>query len=231
MSARRILGATTAASAALPHCACVVLTAIIALPSRPGTSECHAAQTPRAACRILACLSDVLVAFQFSLFMTEAILLFSPHGSPLRTLPHKTKARSHWILQCLCVSCAALGLAAIVYNKHLNGKPHFTSWHGLLGLLAACVVALQSSAAVPLLYPSLAKGWSLAKLKRYHAAAGLVAYLLGSGSLLLGLRSAWFSAAVGEYTWYLAAACCAFNALVVTNQVSSGHAAKKRRQS
>ncbi|KAM8917219.1 transmembrane reductase CYB561D2 isoform 2-T2 [Spinachia spinachia] len=217
MSARRILGATTAASAALPHCACVVLTAIIALPSRPGTSwfSWH----------------PFLMTLGFSLFMTEAILLFSPHGSPLRTLPHKTKARSHWILQCLCVSCAALGLAAIVYNKHLNGKPHFTSWHGLLGLLAACVVALQSSAAVPLLYPSLAKGWSLAKLKRYHAAAGLVAYLLGSGSLLLGLRSAWFSAAVGEYTWYLAAACCAFNALVVTNQVSSGHAAKKRRQS
>uniref|UniRef100_A0AAQ4RUX7 ascorbate ferrireductase (transmembrane) n=1 Tax=Gasterosteus aculeatus aculeatus TaxID=481459 RepID=A0AAQ4RUX7_GASAC len=162
---------------------------------------------------------------------TKAILLFSPRGSPLKTLPHKTKSRAHWILQCLCVTCAILGLAAIVYNKHLSGKPHFTSWHGLLGVIAVCAVALQSLAAVPLIYHSLAKGWSLAKLKRYHAATGLVAYLLGSGSLLLGLRSAWFTGSAGEHTWYLAAACCAFNALVVMNQVSSAYTAKKRLQS
>lgn len=163
--------------------------------------------------------------------MTEAILLFSPHGSPIKRFPHKTKGRVHWILQCLCVSCAVLGLAAIFYNKHLNGKPHFTSWHGLLGLLTVCVVVLQSLAAVPLIYHSLAKGWSLAKLKRYHAATGLVTYLLGSGSLLLGLSSAWFTASVREYTWYLSALCPALAALVMMNQVSRAYMAKKRLQS
>lgn len=163
--------------------------------------------------------------------MTEAILLFSPHGSLLKKFPHKTKGRVHWILQGLCVSCAVMGLAAISYNKHLNGKPHFTSWHGLLGLLTVCVVGLQSLAAAPLIYHSLAKGWSLAKLKRYHAATGLVTYLLGSASLLLGLRSAWFTGSVGEYTWYLSALCCALNALIIMNQVSSAYTAKKRLQS
>nr|XP_040061018.1 cytochrome b561 domain-containing protein 2 [Gasterosteus aculeatus aculeatus] len=213
----RIYGCTRAASAALSHCACIVFTVTIALLSRPGTSwfSWH----------------PFFMTLGFSFFMTEAILLFSPRGSPLKTLPHKTKSRAHWILQCLCVTCAILGLAAIVYNKHLSGKPHFTSWHGLLGVIAVCAVALQSLAAVPLIYHSLAKGWSLAKLKRYHAATGLVAYLLGSGSLLLGLRSAWFTGSAGEHTWYLAAACCAFNALVVMNQVSSAYTAKKRLQS
>lgn len=167
----------------------------------------------------------------FSLFMTEAILLFSPHSSPMKSLPHKSKGRVHWVLQCLCVSCAVLGLAAISYNKHLNGKPHFTSWHGLLGLITVCVVGVQSIAAVPLIYHSLAKGWSLAKLKRYHAASGLVTFLLGSASLLLGLCSAWFTAAVGDYTWYLSAACPALTALVIMNQVSSAYIAKKRFQS
>ncbi|KAL6112089.1 cyb561d2 [Pungitius sinensis] len=213
----RIYGCTRAASAALSHCACIAFTAIIALLSRPGTSwfSWH----------------PFLMTLGFSFLMTEAILLFSPHGSPLKALPHKTKARAHWTLQCLCVSCAALGLAAIAYNKHLNGKAHFTSWHGLLGLLAVCAAALQSLAAAPLVWHSLAKGWSLAKLKRYHAATGLVTYLLGSGSLLLGLRSAWFTASVGGYAWYLTAACCAFNALVVMDQVSGAYAAKKRLRS
>jgi len=163
--------------------------------------------------------------------MTEAILIFSPYGSLLKKFSHKTKGRIHWFLQVLCVSCAVLGLAAIVYNKHLNGKPHFTSWHGLLGLLTVCVVGLQSVAALPLVYHSLAKGWSVAKLKRYHTATGLVTYLLGSASLLLGLSSAWFTGSVGEYGWYLSALCCALNALIIMNQVSSGYTSKKRLQS
>ncbi|TKS71379.1 Cytochrome b561 domain-containing protein 2 [Collichthys lucidus] len=124
-----------------------------------------------------------------------------------------------------------LGLAAIFYNKHLNGKPHFTSWHGLLGLLTVCVVVFQSLAALPLIYHSWAKGWSLAKLKRYHAATGLVMYLLGTASLLLGLSSAWFTGSVREYTWYLSALCPALAALFMMNQVSRAYMAKKRLQS
>lgn len=163
--------------------------------------------------------------------MTEAILIFSPHGSPVRKLPHKTKGRIHWLLQCVCVVCAALGLAAISYNKHLHGKAHFTSWHGLLGLLTVLVVGVQSVAALPLVYPSLAKGWSLARLKRYHAASGLLTHLLGSVSLLLGLSSAWFSSAVGEHAWYLAALCPSLSALAVMSQVTGSYVAKRRFQS
>ncbi|XP_068451069.1 transmembrane reductase CYB561D2 [Clinocottus analis] len=213
----RVYGWTRTASAVLSHCVCVVFTVFIAVLSRPGTS--------------LFSWHPFFMTLAFSFFMTEAILLFSPHGSLLKKFSHKTKGRVHWILQGLCVSCAVLGLAAIFYNKHLNGKPHFTSWHGLLGLFTVCVVGLQSLAAAPLIYHSLAKGWSLAKLKRYHAATGLVTYLLGSASLLLGLRSAWFTGSVGEYTWYLSALCCALNALAIMNQVSSAYTAKKRLQS
>lgn len=163
--------------------------------------------------------------------MTEAILLFSPHGSPIKTFSHKSKVRVHLTLQCLGVSCAALGLAAIFYNKHLSGKGHFTSWHGLLGVLTVGVASLQSLAAVPLVYHTLAKGWSLAKLKRYHAATGLVSHLLGSVSLLLGLCTSWFTAAVGQHSWYLAALGPTLAALVLMNQVTNAYMAKKRSRS
>ncbi|XP_041634242.1 cytochrome b561 domain-containing protein 2 [Cheilinus undulatus] len=206
-----------AASLVVTHLICFVFTVFITALSRPGSS--------------LFSWHPFLMTLAFSLFMTEAILLFSPHGSPIKRLPHKTKGRVHWILQVLCVSCAVLGLAAISYNKHLNDKPHFTSWHGFLGLLTVCVVGLQSVAAVPLIYHSLAKGWSLAKLKRYHAASGLVTYLLGSASLLLGLCSAWFTKSVDGYMWYLPALCPVLSALVMMNQVTSSYVAKKRFQS
>uniref|UniRef100_A0A3B5L6G5 ascorbate ferrireductase (transmembrane) n=1 Tax=Xiphophorus couchianus TaxID=32473 RepID=A0A3B5L6G5_9TELE len=176
-------------------------------------------------------ISIAFPVFIFGFFMTEAILLFSPHGSFIKRFPHKTKGRVHWILQSLCGSCAVLGLAAVYYNKNLNGKAHFTSWHGLLGLITVCVVCVQSLAAMPLIYHSLAKDWSLAKLKRYHAASGLVTFLLGCTSLLLGLCSSWFTASVGGYAWYLAAICPALSALIIMNQVSSAYVAKKRLQS
>ncbi|CAL8379225.1 unnamed protein product [Boreogadus saida] len=164
-------GYTRAACTILTHLVCTIFTILITVLSRPGSS--------------LFSWHPFLMTLAFSFFMTEAILVFSPHGSPFRMFPHKSKGRLHWVLQCLGLACAALGFVAIVYNKHLAGKAHFTSWHGLTGLVTVCVVGIQCLAAVSLIYPSLVKGWSLAKLKRYHAAAGLLTYLLGGGSLFL----------------------------------------------
>lgn len=208
---------TRTAMSAFTHVICIVFTVFLVFLSRPGSS--------------LFSWHPFLMTLAFSFFMTEAILLFSPHCSPVRKFAHKAKGRIHWILQCLCVTCAVVGLAVIVYNKDLNGKPHLTSWHGRLGLITVCVAGVQSVAAVPLIYHSLAKGWSLAKLKRYHAASGLLTYLLGTASLLLGLCSAWFTAAVSDYTWYLSAFCPALSALVIMDQVSHTYTSKKRLQS
>ncbi|KAG7494816.1 cytochrome b561 domain-containing protein 2 [Solea senegalensis] len=214
---QRIYSYSRTTSALLTHCICVVFTVFISILSRPGTS--------------LFSWHPFFMTLAFSFFMTEAILVFSPHGSPIKSLPHKVKGRIHWVLQSLCEACAVLGLGTIVFNKHLNGKHHFTSWHGLLGLLTMCVVGLQSLAALPLMYHSLVKGWSLAKLKRYHATSGLVTYLLGCVTVLLGLCSAWFTALVGEYTWYLSVLCPVVSALIIMNQVTSAYVAKKQFQS
>ncbi|XP_051549764.1 transmembrane reductase CYB561D2 [Myxocyprinus asiaticus] len=198
------------------HVLCAVFTGFITVLTKPGTS--------------LFSWHPFLMTLAFSFFMTEAILLFNPYSSPVRKLKHKTKGRLHWILQCLCVSCATVGLITIFYNKSLNGKPHFTSWHGLIGVITVTVVVVQSLGGLSLLYPKLAKGWSLAKLKRYHATSGLLTYLLGSTSLFLGLCSVWFSASVSGYMWYLVALCPTLCALVIMSQVTNAYMAKKRQQ-
>ncbi|XP_010288230.1 PREDICTED: cytochrome b561 domain-containing protein 2, partial [Phaethon lepturus] len=167
---------------------------------------------------------------QFSFLMTEALLIFSPETSVLRAFSRKVKVRVHWALQLLALLCALLGLGIITYNKHLNGKAHFVTWHGLTGLLTVMYAGGQCVGGVLLLYPKLMKNWTLAKLKLYHATSGLVGYLLGCASLMLGMCSLWFTALVTSVAWYLAMLCPLLTSLVIMNQVSNAYLYRKRSQ-
>ncbi|XP_027858383.1 transmembrane reductase CYB561D2 isoform X2 [Xiphophorus couchianus] len=105
-SETRFYGFIRAVSVGLTHIISIAFPVFIAFLSLPGTSVFS--------------WHPFLMTVAFGFFMTEAILLFSPHGSFIKRFPHKTKGRVHWILQSLCGSCAVLGLAAVYYNKNLN---------------------------------------------------------------------------------------------------------------
>ncbi|KAM9074263.1 transmembrane reductase CYB561D2 isoform 2-T2 [Megaptera novaeangliae] len=167
---------------------------------------------------------------QFSFLMTEALLVFSPESSLLRSLSRKGRARCHWVLQLLALLCALLGLGLVILHKEQLGKAHLATWHGRAGLLAVLWAGLQCSGGVGLLYPKLLPRWPLAKLKLYHATSGLVGYLLGSASLLLGMCSLWFTATVTSGVWYLAVLCPVVTSLVIMNQVSNAYLYRKRIQ-
>ena len=74
-----------------------------------------------------------LLPFQYGLFMLEAILIFSPHSSLLSSSARSVKVKYHWLLQVVANVLIALGFVAIYYNKNINSKPHFTTWHGCVG--------------------------------------------------------------------------------------------------
>ncbi|XP_075403538.1 transmembrane reductase CYB561D2 isoform X1 [Tenrec ecaudatus] len=172
----------------------------------------------------------MLMSLAFSFLMTEALLVFSPESSLLRSLSRKGRARCHWVLQLLALLCALLGLGLVVVHKEQQGKAHLATWHGRAGLLAVLWAGLQCSGGVGLLYPKLLPRWPLAKLKLYHATSGLVGYLLGSASLLLGMCSLWFTATVTGGAWYLAVLCPVLTSLVIMNQVSNAYLYRKRIQ-
>lgn len=167
---------------------------------------------------------------QFSFLMTEALLVFSPESSLLRSLSRKGRVRCHWVLQLLALLCALLGLGLVILHKEQLGKAHLATWHGRAGLLAVLWAGLQCSGGVGLLYPKLLPRWPLAKLKLYHATSGLVGYLLGGASLLLGMCSLWFTATVTGGVWYLAVLCPVVTSLVIMNQVSNAYLYRKRIQ-
>ncbi|XP_065407456.1 transmembrane reductase CYB561D2 isoform X2 [Chrysemys picta bellii] len=162
--------------------------------------------------------------------MTEALLVFSPESSLLRSFSRKAKVRFHWALQLLALLCALLGLAIISYNKYFNSKAHFVTWHGLTGLLTVLYASMQCVGGVALLYPKLMKNWTLAKLKVYHATSGLVGYLLGCASLMLAMCSLWFTTTVTGLSWYLSVLCPILTSLVIMNQVSNAYLYRKRIQ-
>lgn len=167
---------------------------------------------------------------QFSFLMTEALLAFSPEISLLRSFSRKAKVRFHWALQLLSLICALLGLAIISYNKYLNEKAHFVTWHGQTGLLTVLYASLQCLGGLVLLYPKLLKNWTLSKLKLYHATSGLIGYLLGCASLMLGMCSLWFTTSVTGVSWYLFMLCPILTSLVIMNQVSNAYLYRKRIQ-
>lgn len=163
-------------------------------------------------------------------FMTEAIMVFSP-DSLLLSLSRKARTCAHWVLQLLAVLCALLGLGIIYTNKVYQEKPHFSTWHGLVGLLTILWTAVQNVGGVTLLYPKLLQRWTLATRKLYHATSGLLGYLLACGSLMLGMCSLWFTANVTGMVWYLCVLSPLLTGLVVMNQVSNAYLYRKRSQS
>ncbi|OPJ80847.1 cytochrome b561 domain-containing protein 2 [Patagioenas fasciata monilis] len=184
----RLYRSLRAAAGAAAHLVALGFPTAVAVLARPGSS--------------LFSWHPLLMALAFSFLMTEALLIFSPETSLLRSFSRKVKVRVHWALQLLALLCALLGLGIIIYNKHLNGKPHFATWHGLTGLLAVLYASGQCAGGVLLLYPKLMKNWTLAKLKLYHATSGLVGYLLGCASLMLGMCSLWFTTSVSNAYLY-----------------------------
>lgn len=129
--------------------------------------------------------------------------MFSPWSSPmLRGGERATKVRWHWVLQGSAVVSMFTGFAIITANKMINGYPHYTSWHGLGGLIICGIVTMQTSGGILELYPEILPfKVRLVVLKRLHAFFGMVTYFGGLSVLTLGLYTSWFVANVDQLVW------------------------------
>ena len=76
-------------------------------------------------------------------FMSEGVLSFSAWFSLYPSAARDIKTRWHWVLLVLTMVSAYSGLAAITYNKIINNKHHYVSWHGFSGIIVCGTLALQ----------------------------------------------------------------------------------------
>ncbi|KAL4226371.1 hypothetical protein ACF0H5_014354 [Mactra antiquata] len=173
-----------------------------------------------------------LMTFAFGAALWEALLVFNKESSIFVNVTRPTKVLVHQILGITAVASSLLGFAAIYYNKEFNEKPHFVTWHGLMGLIAVVFVTIQSFGGDLVKYEWLRKlvgvNKSLAVLKIYHATAGLVAFTLVMATMMLALYSTWFTSQVGWIMWMLCNGCVSFMAVIVMNQVVAEYLPRTR---
>ena len=153
--------------------------------------------------------------------MIEAILMFSPQSSLILSSPRATKVKFHWILQTSAVISALGGFAAIYYNKNMYNKPHFKSWHGLLGLSTVILICLQSLQGVGVMYSKLplAKKLKPSQLKQLHAVCGSLVFLVACITLCLGFYSNWYTRSAHIVVQYASVISCVALAGAVIGQV------------
>ncbi|XP_046353297.2 transmembrane reductase CYB561D2-like [Haliotis cracherodii] len=171
-----------------------------------------------------------LMAIAFLLLMFEGLLVFSPISSFVPRQSRATKVTLHWMLQVTSLTCAIGGFAAIYYNKEINNKEHFTSWHGLIGLSAVGYSCMQMLGGSVLKYPALASilriKLRLADLKIVHATSGLVSFILVCTSFMLAMFSTWFCKNVTGTTWYACLGCISCILFIIMNQITSAYLPK-----
>ena len=152
--------------------------------------------------------------------MTEAIVIFSPYASQLPSASRQTKSKVHWIIQVCSGVALVLGLSAIVYNKYLNGSPHFTTWHSWIGLTACILAAVQLSCGAFQFYPNLVPFLTLKQLKILHGVSGALAYSTGCFAVLFAFFSYWFvSKDYPTVVWYMFAISPMLLLKVISKQV------------
>ncbi|GCB61639.1 hypothetical protein scyTo_0014359 [Scyliorhinus torazame] len=160
--------------------------------------------------------------------MTEAILTFSQDSSPFFFCSIKAKVRIHWMMHVFATIFGLVGLVFIISSKNISETSHLTSWHSILGVGTVIAVCGQLLCGLCLLFPKLINTYSVARLRLYHATCGLVAYLMATATVVLGLCSDWFKAQVNGVLWYFFLIVPLIPALVVMNQINNGYLSKKK---
>ena len=116
------------------------------------------------------------------------------------------------------------GFVVIFYSKWARDKSHFTSWHGLVGVIAVVYMVLQCLGGLNLLYPQTAlRFFHLVSLKQLHATSALLFFSLVVASLVTGMLSKWFVASVTGTSWYMCAVCPMLILTMLASQVNSAH--------
>ncbi len=157
--------------------------------------------------------------------MSEAILFFSPWSSPvIQVSAHSVRVQWHWILQGCAVVSSLTGVIVITANKMINSYPHYTSYHGTIGILLSGFVFLQTSGGIIKMWPEILPfKVRHVTLKRMHAIFGMLTYFGGLSTLTLGLFSTWFVANADPIMWKVCFSCPIILGCAVLVQVVKNH--------
>lgn len=165
-----------------------------------------------------------LMAIAFCLLMFEGLLVFSPHSSLINPKNRVARITWHWVILTAALLAAAVGMGIIYYNKHINNKPHFTSWHGYIGILTLGYFAMQALGGVVAKYSrQLLPTFKVVDVRLYHVLSGLVVTVLVNMTLCLSMYSNWFTKNIEGSSWYACAFALVFMTILAVQQITQNH--------
>uniref|UniRef100_A0A7S1KBC0 Cytochrome b561 domain-containing protein n=1 Tax=Vitrella brassicaformis TaxID=1169539 RepID=A0A7S1KBC0_9ALVE len=103
-----------------------------------------------------------------------------------------TRDFSHAMLNAATVVAISIGFACIYYNKQINKKPHFTTYHSWVGLAAFLAMAAASMGGALYYYGRgfLPRSVSVV-VKKVHRTAGWPVFFVGLAAMELAMYSGW----------------------------------------
>ncbi|KAF5300505.1 hypothetical protein FQA39_LY02304 [Lamprigera yunnana] len=141
----------------------------------------------------------VLLSLGWVLLMGEGILIFAPGNRLTTALSHKTKVKLHWIIQSISLGSGVIGFIVIYINKDLHNKPHFHSWHGILGLISTVLFIPVGMSGIIALYSFNFRDYiHPITTKLIHRICGVATFVAGGVTILLSLYTNWFKRRVND---------------------------------
>lgn len=130
----------------------------------------------------------------------QGILVLQPTKTPSQK---RSGLTVHEFFQIGGTIAIATGTVVMIINKSLHNAPHFTSWHGLLGVITASVLVIQALFGGLIGFEwsrRLILGESRARsLWRYHRASGYLIILLITLTFLTATKSDWLVMVSSEF--------------------------------
>eukprot|EP01147_Barroeca_monosierra_P007668 gene7668-595_t len=160
-----------------------------------------------------------LMAVAFLGLMTYGISMFAPG----QTLSYQDRVWRHFLCNTSAAFLACGGFLVIYINKDLREKPHFTTWHGFVGLLVTLTVAIQSAGSAIFISPSISArilgARNIKPAKKIHRYASIVTYFAVIFEMTLAYYSNFWTRLVDGHMWTLITIGTAFMAFLVLAQV------------
>jgi len=98
-----------------------------------------------------------------------------------------TNTKLHGMLASFGYMLAVGGLVAIYHNKNLRGSPHFTSYHGKIGITVMACTLLPLLAGVVLLHPDFGIDKTNKTVRKVHKVFARILMAIAWGNSFYGL--------------------------------------------
>ncbi|GJQ72830.1 hypothetical protein Trydic_g1479 [Trypoxylus dichotomus] len=125
------------------------------------------------------------------LLVSEGILYITKENILAKRATSRWRNHAHWVVIMLGVGLSIGGFVTIYYTK--NGT-HYTSTHGLTGLISGVLGCVACINGVPTLFSTTLRkrippNWN----KLFHAFIGFAAVVIGTYSMITGYYLRWFT--------------------------------------